>query len=166
MSKSTADSEVLIKHTGIKMIQAFSLATPPILIATSLYRRSFRLSPFLRNTALSTFIGGGAVGVGMGWAKAATTDAAGLEDRAYRLKMNVGQRRVDDYSVIGAVLGAIVTATIFLKRAPIPYLIAGGAAFGVAGGVITHVVKNYKDGTAQGVAGMVEEAKSIAKGES
>lgn len=60
----------------------------------------------------------------------------------------------------------IVAPTVFLKRAPVPYLVAGGAALGVAGGVITHVVKNYKDGTAQGVGAMVEEAKTIAKGES
>lgn len=32
---------------------------------------------------------------------------AGEEDRAIRLRSNVGQRRVDDYSVIGGVLGAV-----------------------------------------------------------
>lgn len=88
-------------------VQLFALLTPPVLIATSVYRRSFRLSPFLRNTAVGTFLGGGAFGAGLGWAKTMSMDPVGLEDRAYRLKMNVGQRRVDDYSTIGAVLGAV-----------------------------------------------------------
>lgn len=53
--------------------------------------------------------------------------------------------------------------TIFLKRAPVPYLVTGGAALGVAGGVIAHVARNYKDGTTAGVGMMVEEAKTLSK---
>lgn len=57
----------------------------------------------------------------------------------------------------------LMTTTVFLRRAPLPWTIAGGAAFGVAGGVLTHVLKNYRDGTTAGVGMMVEEAKELTR---
>lgn len=50
-----------------------------------------------------------------------------IYDRAYRLKNNVTQVRVDDYSKVGAVIGALLTTAVFLKRARLIYNVAGGA---------------------------------------
>lgn len=85
----------------------FSLLSPPVLLAHSIYKRSFRLSPFLRNTFLSTFLLGGSIGAGLGAGRMYGMDFAGAKDRAERLRYNVGQRRVDDWSVIGGVLGSV-----------------------------------------------------------
>ncbi|KAM0756398.1 hypothetical protein T439DRAFT_321103 [Meredithblackwellia eburnea MCA 4105] len=142
------------------MAQAFALLTPPIHIAISAFRRRFVLSNLLRSMTINTFLVGPIIGAGMTYAKMSSTDDAGMVDRAERIRANVLQTRVDDYSVIGGVLGAVVTPTLFLRRAPIPLLVAGGAGFGIAGGVITHLAKNFKDGTG-GVQQMVEEAKSL-----
>lgn len=58
-----------------------------------------------------------------------------------------------------------MTTTVLLRRAPVPWVVGGGAAFGVAGGVVMHVARNWSEGTATGVGMMVEEGKSAVKGE-
>ena len=158
----------------------FSLLSPPLLLAHSLYKRSFRLSPFLRNTFLSTFLLGGSFGAALGAGRMYGMDLEGARERAERLRYNVGQRRVDDWSVIGAVLGSVssclalgrggtdevqlVTTTVLLRRAPVLWVVGGGAAFGIAGGVGMHVVRNWQQGTATGVGMMVEEGRGAVKG--
>jgi hypothetical protein len=68
------------------------------------------------------------------------------------------QVRVDDYSKVGALLGALITTTIFYKRARLINNLAGGAALGIGGGVLTHMFQLFKDG---GSAAVEAEVKSL-----
>lgn len=61
-------------------------------------------------------------------------------------KHNQGQVRADDYSIIGAALGMLLSPAIFLKRANIVTLVAGGAAIGLGGGVWAHLAKSLTKG--------------------
>jgi hypothetical protein len=73
----------------------------------------------------------------LGAARIATTEdlAGGLQDRAYRLHYNKGQRRTDLFSEIGMALGG--TAAMFVS--PAAAVVLGGAAAGSALGVLAHV---------------------------
>lgn len=54
--------------------------------------------------------------------------------------------RADDYSIIGAALGMLLSPAIFLKRANIVTLVAGGAAIGLGGGIWAHLAKSFTKG--------------------
>lgn len=92
----------------------------------------------------------------------------------------MSQIRTDDYSLIGSypplrysnqnnepplrartggLLGSLVTTTVFLRRARPTYTIIGGAALGVAGGVLTHVVQSFGGHEQVTPNAMIEEAK-------
>jgi hypothetical protein len=90
---------------------------------------------FLRGQAIAAFVVAPPVAVFMNWGRLRNMDEVrpgddsecgtgdyrraqeGIADRAYRIRMNTSQTRCDDYSTVGAVLGALLTTTIFLKRA-------------------------------------------------
>jgi len=72
-----------------------------------------------------------------------------LRPRAENLtpqKVNRGQIRTDDYSIIGAAVGALAGPAIFLRRAPTVTLVLGGAAIGLGAGVWTHIVQSFTKG--------------------
>lgn len=50
----------------------------------------------------------------MGYVKSGGMDDQGAADRAYRLQMNTGQVRVDDWSIIGGVLGGVSPLSFLL----------------------------------------------------
>ena len=78
---------------------------------------------------------------------------------AHRQKHNATQVRTDDYSVIGAVLGALITPAIFLKRAPLPMLVVGGASLGLGAGVWAHLGKSLSEGKQVKPEGMVRSGE-------
>jgi hypothetical protein len=49
---------------------------------------------------------------------------------------------------------------VFLKRAPLVWNLGGGAAFGVAGGVLAHLYKDYQEGIPTGAERAVDEVKA------
>lgn len=108
-STSERDYGTVWQHVVQKNVQLFAIATPPIAVLLGLRRGAFRISPVLRTTAVATFIGGPAVGAGMTWARMRGMKDDEIMDRAVRIRANASQRRVDDYSLIGAVLGAVRT---------------------------------------------------------
>ena len=59
-----------------------------------------------------------------------------MQDRAYRLHYNLGQRRVDFLSEAGMAVGG-TAALIFVS--PAAAVVLGGAAAGAAVGVLAHV---------------------------
>lgn len=56
------------------------------------------------------------------------------------------QVRTDDYSLIGFTLGALITPTIFLRRASLPSLMLGGGLLGMSGGIYYHLYKSWTEG--------------------
>lgn len=54
----------------------------------------------------------------------------------------------------------LATTTVFLKRAPIVWNLGGGAALGVAGGVLAHLYKDYQEGIPTGTERAVNEVKA------
>jgi hypothetical protein len=70
-------------------------------------------------------------------------------------KRSTTQVRTDDFSMIGATMGALLTSAIFLKRAPLPYLLLGGASIGLGAGVWVHLAQAYKEGNDVRPEGMV-----------
>lgn len=48
--------------------------------------------------------------------------------------------------MIGAFLGGLVFPAIFLKRAPLPALVVGGASIGIGGGVWAHLIQSLSAG--------------------
>ena len=73
-------------------------------------------------------------------------------------KVNPSQLRCDDYSFIGAALGAVITPAIFLRRASILSLITGGASLGLGAGTATHIVRQLTEGEDVRPEGMVSAA--------
>lgn len=61
-------------------------------------------------------------------------------------KHNRTQVRADDYSFIGAFMGILLGPAIFLKRANILQLAAGGASLGLGAGVWVHLAKSLTEG--------------------
>ena len=72
----------------------------------------------------------------------------------------MSQVRSDDYSFIGASLGAVVTPALLLRRAPLPVLVLGGASFGLGAGVLAHVAMAASEGQDMRPEGMVSLAHS------
>ncbi|GAA5883593.1 hypothetical protein JCM16303_004903 [Sporobolomyces ruberrimus] len=142
----TVEYSAVLSHSALKGVQTVASIGPPLLLVTSLYRRTFRLSSYLRSVALSTFTIGPAIGVGLATYRMSGMNDLKIKEKALRVKSNAHQQRCDDYSVIGGVLGALAMTTIFLKRARLPWVIGSGAAFGVAGGVLVHTIKDVQEG--------------------
>lgn len=69
----------------------------------------------------------------------------------------VAKIKVDDFTKVGSVLGALVATTLFYRRASLLAAIPGGAALGIGGGVIAHLIVNKSE---KGPNAMVEELKS------
>jgi len=163
MSVGTAynvDKRYVVKHTTWKGIQMFSLLAPPILAISAYRRPNFVLHAYLRKSAMWTFGAGSIVGAGLGLARLSSVDPEGVSDRAARLRANVGQVRTDDYSTIGAVVGGVTSAAILYGRVPLLLsAVPGGAALGIAGGVLTHLAKSLVSKEEISVGMMVEEAK-------
>ncbi|GAA6015865.1 hypothetical protein JCM11491_007215 [Sporobolomyces phaffii] len=150
----------VLSHSALKGVQTVSLVGPPLLLVAALYRKSFRLSSYLRSVALTTFTVGPAIGVGLATYRMSGMNDLQVKEKALKVKANAHQRRCDDYSVIGGVLGSLAMTTIFLKRARLPWVIGSGAVFGVAGGVITHTLKEV----VQEEVHPIEEVKGAIQG--
>ncbi|SCZ96348.1 BZ3500_MvSof-1268-A1-R1_Chr8-2g10133 [Microbotryum saponariae] len=164
-AQQSNDYSAVMRHCGHKGYQMFAVIAPPLFLLTSLRKRSFSPRIYLRNVGLTTFVGGTALGVAAGAGRMSGLDAEQINDRAVRILSNGSQTRVDDYGIIGGVLGALGTTTIFLKRAPMIWTVTGGAALGVAGGIIFHLAKSMQEGEHVKPEAMLEEAKeAVNKG--
>ncbi|GAA5982080.1 hypothetical protein JCM11641_004317 [Rhodosporidiobolus odoratus] len=159
--------QTVLKHSAVKGIQGFAILAPPLLAARALLaRRAPSLTASLRTITLSTFllgpVAGGGVELGrVYWQGLSSTE---LGDKAARIRSSTSQRRADDYSAIGGVLGAIMSTTILLRRAPLLWVAGTGASFGVAGGVLTHAIRGYEEGENTLSPGMVKEEVKGAVG--
>ena len=75
------------------------------------------------------------------YAKTSTLDREGVAKRAAKLVINTSQNRVDNFSFVGAMVGA--TTGLLFKRSLGGLL--KGSTLGVAGGVAVHVSMNLME---------------------
>ncbi|GAA95377.1 uncharacterized protein L969DRAFT_45689 [Mixia osmundae IAM 14324] len=137
-----ADAQYLMRHAAIKVVQGTVIAVPPLLLATQLYRRTFSLNRFLRGNAIASLVGA-AGGAGLYYGRARNFDDVALADRVQRLRSNRSQAQVDDWTLIGSIIGSLLTTTLFMRRANVLYCLLGGASLGAGGGVLTHMYQTY-----------------------
>ncbi|BEI81707.1 hypothetical protein CcaverHIS002_0208670 [Cutaneotrichosporon cavernicola] len=148
-------------HAALKVAQAASMLFPPAYVGLCLVRRRpMSVSRAMRGAELSV-LGGAAVGWGVGYARLRDQSEEAIEDRVYRLKHNASQVRADDYSAIGAFMGMLVVPAIFLKRASIFSLAAGGASLGLGAGVWVHIFKSLTEGSELKPEGMASEVPDL-----
>ncbi|KAL1412098.1 hypothetical protein Q8F55_003095 [Vanrija albida] len=151
----------IVLHSALKVAQAGSMVIPPAWIVWTAARRNpFSVRRLMRVSTGSVVLGG-AAGGGIAYMRLQIEPRDKIEDRCYRLARNRGQVRTDDYSVIGSVLGAIVTPTIFLNRAPLPMLVLGGASLGLGAGVWTHIIQSLTKGEDVSPDAMVPEVVEV-----
>ncbi|KAK4053304.1 hypothetical protein OIO90_003916 [Microbotryomycetes sp. JL221] len=159
------DQSTVLTHCYYKGVQLSAIAAPPLLLLTSLRRRQFSPTKYLRSLTVSSFVVVPAIVVGLGYGRMSSVQQEGIVDRAVRLRSNQSQRNVDDKSIIGGVLGALATTTILLKRVSPLWTLGGGASLGVAGGVLYHILNQVQKGQDVSPEMMVQEAKeAIDKG--
>ncbi|CAD6588098.1 MAG: hypothetical protein CYPHOPRED_004266 [Cyphobasidiales sp. Tagirdzhanova-0007] len=145
-------------HVAFKMVQATALVAPPFSLARQMQAfqgiggTCFSVNRWLRNNAAWTIFFGSTAGLAMAWGRLRNESDIAIHDRAYRLRHNSDQVRVDDYSKVGAILGALITTTIFLRRASLVNNILGGATLGIVGGIITHTAQMVREQGAEGAA--------------
>ncbi|TXT07405.1 hypothetical protein VHUM_03125 [Vanrija humicola] len=154
MSKLDPFTQVVL-HSALKVAQAGSMVVPPTWVIWSLARRNPLSVRRLMRVSTASVVVGAAAGGGLAYMRLQIEPRDKIEDRVYRLARNKTQVRTDDYSIIGSVLGAIITPTIFLNRAPIASLVIGGASLGLGAGVWTHIIQSFTTGEEVAPAAMV-----------
>jgi len=161
---SSADSTVhngalLFRHILEKGWQLGSVAGTIIIVPIARLRASKRNQSVssslastpnaLRLVGLSALVGTAAAGL-LGTVKVYSIPkdelADGMQDRAYRLHFNGGQKRVDTLSRIGMVMGGGLSLLLVTGSSPAAAAILGGAATGSACGVFTHVLLQQASG--------------------
>ncbi|KAG7580164.1 hypothetical protein FFLO_00135 [Filobasidium floriforme] len=157
------ETDYMLFHTALKAGQTMSLVSPPLIAAYHLIRRkpiSIR-SFFWRLNLLA--IGGTAVSVPIGAYMLKDESQVAMAGKRERLVSSPTQIRTDDYSLIGFTLGALITPTLLLKRAPLPLLLLGGGWLGMGSGILTHLYKSWSDGYAvkPDLSGMIEDLERL-----
>lgn len=132
----------LMSHVTQKGFQAGGvlgcLVVAPIVLYRARQGGTSAAVPKVVNAVFKTVMAATATSTALGVARMASVDnlKEGLEDRAYRLHYNMGQRRTDRFAQIGTLLGG--AAAVALLPASAAAVVAGGAA-GAAAGVLAHV---------------------------
>ncbi|KAI0256508.1 hypothetical protein BJV78DRAFT_1117246 [Lactifluus subvellereus] len=139
-----ADTEYLVRRSMTKGYQLFSIITPPIYAGFGLFRKGrgyLTVNRLLRATWL-----GGAAGVASGGAfeyvRSSNSSSETLRSRRIRVVYDTASLRADDHATIGALLFAVLTPSIFWKRATAIHSIFGGAGLGTAVGYFTHIARS------------------------
>ncbi|TYJ57327.1 hypothetical protein B9479_001866 [Cryptococcus floricola] len=148
----------LILHSSLTSAQLFAFLAPPAFLVSSLAlkRTSFSIRGLMRYSASGAALGAVA-GAGVGGARAGS--ASDLEVNAKLGQMaSFGKSSLDetsvrrnDYATIGAALSALLTPAIFLKRAPLPALVLGGASVGLGLGAAGYYIEGATKGEPKAV---------------
>lgn len=129
---------IMYTHLVWKGLQAGSLLTPIILLIR--HRSALTIPKLLSGTWKGALIGCG-VSIMLGYARLYDQNHEQIFNRAYRLTHNVSQNRVDQYSLIGAGIGALAASLLIRKPVGVAQKVLGGAAFGILGGMLVHVMQ-------------------------
>ncbi|WWC92852.1 uncharacterized protein L201_007813 [Kwoniella dendrophila CBS 6074] len=151
----------VILHSSLRYAQIASMIIPPVYLLRTLVlrRKPFSVRGLMHTSILWTGLGGLA-GAGLGYGESA------VRDRLIRIKADVQQTRSNDYSLISATLAGLLIPAIFLKRAPLPSLVLGGASIGLGAGVWAHLGERLGKGEkvkVEDVTGEVPGVGDVAK---
>ncbi|CED83003.1 hypothetical protein [Phaffia rhodozyma] len=136
---------ILIREAAIDGIQIFSVASPVIYLLNSTRTKMFSVNGLLRASA----IGVAAVGPSVGACLAAlqlnfVKTKEEVNSRVLALKSDFGKTQMDDYTLIGGVVGSLFTTAFALKRARLPWALVGGGGLGIAGGLVAHYITEFQ----------------------
>ncbi|WRT69756.1 uncharacterized protein IL334_006747 [Kwoniella shivajii] len=139
-SSRPPQTQVLL-HSALRYAQIASMIIPPVYLVRTLVlrRRPFSIRSFMHTSIIGTGLGAG-VGVGLGYGESA------VRERLIRIKSDTSQTRSNDYSLISATLSAMLIPAVFLRRAPLPSLVMGGASIGLGVGVWAHLAERVGKG--------------------
>ncbi|KAL7409935.1 hypothetical protein BDY24DRAFT_427901 [Mrakia frigida] len=154
---SSPSRQYLLRHSAIQGAQLASLVTPFLYGAVAIKTRSFSIGRLLRACAIGFAGVGPAAGAALAYGRMLNQPEAVVATRAGLLRGSASQQRLEDYTIIGAAVGALVVPAIFLKRARLPYAILGGASVGAADGVLTHVYMRWSEGKGVSLKGVVDD---------
>ena len=129
-------SQQVLTHIGIKGLQLGSLVTPVILLLK--HRSNLTAAKLFSGTWKGAIIAS-IVSVGLGVGRLSSLDTEQIFNRSYRLSRNAPQNRCDQFSFIGAGIGVPVGLVLLPGPVGLVSKVLGGAAFGMAGGVLAHV---------------------------
>ncbi|CAE6424636.1 hypothetical protein ACGC1H_002573 [Rhizoctonia solani] len=133
-----ADSDYILRQYSSRGYQMLSFAAPLAYTGYALARgRPWSIQQTLRATWLGG-IGGAVAGAGLGWSWATSNNPERVHKARVKMAYDRSSLRVNDHSTIGALLGAMLTPAILLKRARTLDLLLGGAGIGSSAGVMVH----------------------------
>lgn len=150
----TYHTQRVLTHVGIKGLQLGSIVTPVILL---LRHRSKLTAATLFSGTWKGAIIASIVSLGLGVGRLSSLDTEQIFNRSYRLSKNASQNRCDQFSFIGAGIGASASLLLLPGSVGIVSKVLGGAAFGMAGGVLAHVATSKT--TEISPNAMIEELK-------
>ncbi|KZV94042.1 hypothetical protein EXIGLDRAFT_737493 [Exidia glandulosa HHB12029] len=132
-----------VRHAASLGWQIASIAAPPAYIAFVLARRG-RSALSLNSVFRASWIGGVAgtgVGALAGYTRLKATDATRIHEQAMLRRYDASKVRRDDFSMVGAALGAVLAPALFWNYARAWNMVLGGAGLGCATGVLVHLGK-------------------------
>ncbi|CUA74160.1 hypothetical protein RSOLAG22IIIB_05451 [Rhizoctonia solani] len=133
-----ADSDYILRQYSSRGYQTLSFVAPIAYTGYTLARgRPWSIQQTLRATWLGG-LGGAAAGAGLGWSWATSSNPERVHKARVKMAYDRSSLRLNDHATIGALLGAMLTPAIFLKRARAFDLILGGAGVGSSAGVMVH----------------------------
>ncbi|KAK8849722.1 hypothetical protein IAR55_005057 [Kwoniella newhampshirensis] len=137
----------VILHSSLQLAQITSMIVPPVYLVSTLIarRRPFSVRGLMGSSMASTFFGG-VLGGGLAWGKMRGEGDLAVLGRVEKLGHDATQVRRNDYSLISAALSGLIVPAIFLRRAPLPSLVLGGASIGLGAGVWTHLAQTITGG--------------------
>ncbi|EKD05078.1 hypothetical protein A1Q2_00622 [Trichosporon asahii var. asahii CBS 8904] len=157
----------LTAHQALKTAQATSFILPPAYLIYSIGKGQGLYVRKWMGFSIASVLAGAAIGVGIGYAR--TSQESDIEaaaqvtslvridqlhshSRADEQRHNKSEIEKDDWSIIGAFVGGVATPAIFLRRAPLPLLVLGGASIGLGVGAASHVIRDYSERNTKGKA--------------
>ncbi|WVQ75573.1 hypothetical protein IAR50_005200 [Cryptococcus sp. DSM 104548] len=137
----------LILHSSLTSAELFAFLAPPAFLVSSLAlkRTGFSVRGLMRYSASGAVIGA-AAGAGLGGARAGNASDLEVNAKLGQMSLDESLVRRNDYATIGAVLSGLLTPAIFLKRAPLPALVLGGASVGLGLGAAGYYAEGAMNG--------------------
>nr|XP_031858429.1 uncharacterized protein CI109_006192 [Kwoniella shandongensis]KAA5525501.1 hypothetical protein CI109_006192 [Kwoniella shandongensis] len=145
---SYAPRTQVILHSSLQVAQITASGFIPVYLITTLIarRRPFSVRSWMGQSIATTALAA-AAGGGLAWYQTKGDGELAILGKVEKLSLDAKQIRRNDYTLISAALSGLVIPAIFLKRAPLPSLVLGGASIGLGAGVWYHWIQMFTAGS-------------------